>query len=77
MTLLAEVAAVSRRVSATRSRIAKVREIAECLRSLEPAEIEPAEIETTEIKGYRPDKRPDEADTIDTVRSLFNAQIHV
>jgi DNA ligase-1 len=28
------------------------------------------------VKGYRPDKRAEEADTIDTVRSLFNAQIH-
>jgi DNA ligase-1 len=28
------------------------------------------------VKGYRPDKRPGEADTIDTVRGLFNAQIH-
>jgi DNA ligase-1 len=28
------------------------------------------------VKGYRPDKRPAEADTIDTVRSLFDAQIH-
>lgn len=28
------------------------------------------------VKGYRPDKRPDEADTIDTVRTLYNAQIH-
>ena len=28
------------------------------------------------VKGYRPDKRPDEADTIDTVRQLYKAQIH-
>jgi DNA ligase-1 len=28
------------------------------------------------VKGYRPDKRADEADTIDTVRGLYNAQIH-
>ena len=28
------------------------------------------------VKGYRPDKRPDEADTIDSVRALYNAQIH-
>jgi DNA ligase-1 len=28
------------------------------------------------VRGYRPDKRPDEADTIDTVRSLYAAQIH-
>jgi DNA ligase-1 len=28
------------------------------------------------VKGYRPDKRPDEADTIDTVRKLFRAQVH-
>ncbi|MGZ8228888.1 MAG: ATP-dependent DNA ligase [Burkholderiales bacterium] len=28
------------------------------------------------VKGYRPDKRPDEADTIETVRKLFRAQIH-
>ena len=26
------------------------------------------------LKGYRPDKRPDEADTIDTVRRIFEAQ---
>jgi DNA ligase-1 len=25
------------------------------------------------VKGYRPDKRPDEADTIDTVRKIFAA----
>jgi DNA ligase-1 len=28
------------------------------------------------VKGYRPDKRPEEADTIDTVRKLYTAQIH-
>ncbi|MGZ8155581.1 MAG: ATP dependent DNA ligase [Burkholderiales bacterium] len=28
------------------------------------------------VKGYRPDKRSDEADTIETVRKLFRAQIH-
>jgi DNA ligase-1 len=28
------------------------------------------------VKGYRPDKRPDEADTIDTVRSMYAAQMH-
>jgi DNA ligase-1 len=28
------------------------------------------------VKGYRPDKRPEEADTIDTVRRLFSSQIH-
>jgi DNA ligase-1 len=28
------------------------------------------------VKGYRPDKRADEADTIETVRKLYNAQIH-
>ncbi|MBS0445773.1 MAG: ATP-dependent DNA ligase [Proteobacteria bacterium] len=27
------------------------------------------------VKGYRPDKRADEADTIDTVRSLYDAQL--
>ncbi|MEW6703780.1 MAG: ATP-dependent DNA ligase [Pseudomonadota bacterium] len=27
------------------------------------------------VKGYRPDKRPDEADTIDTVRGLYAAQL--
>ena len=37
--LLGEIAAVSARVAATRSRLAKVREIAACLRQLEPAEI--------------------------------------
>src|SRR5687767_15955040 len=26
------------------------------------------------VKGYRPDKRPEEADTIDTVRRMFEAQ---
>jgi DNA ligase-1 len=28
------------------------------------------------VKGYRPDKRPEETDTIDTVRKLYAAQIH-
>jgi DNA ligase-1 len=28
------------------------------------------------VKGYRPDKRPDEADTIDTVSKLYRAQVH-
>ena len=28
------------------------------------------------VKGYRPDKRPDEADTIDTVRRMYAAQVH-
>ena len=28
------------------------------------------------VKGYRPDKRPHEADTIETVRNLFSAQVH-
>jgi DNA ligase-1 len=28
------------------------------------------------VKGYRPDKRPDEADTIETVRKLYAAQVH-
>jgi DNA ligase-1 len=28
------------------------------------------------VKGYRPDKRPDEADTIDEVRKLYSAQVH-
>ena len=28
------------------------------------------------VKGYRPDKRPDEADTIETVRKLYSAQVH-
>ncbi len=28
------------------------------------------------VKGYRPDKRADEADTIDTVRALYGAQVH-
>jgi DNA ligase-1 len=28
------------------------------------------------VKGYRPDKRADEADTIDTVRKLYSAQVH-
>jgi DNA ligase-1 len=27
------------------------------------------------VKGYRPDKRPDEADTIDTVRQLYEASV--
>ena len=26
------------------------------------------------VKGYRPDKRPEEADTIDTVRAIFERQ---
>lgn len=28
------------------------------------------------VKGYRPDKRADEADTIDTVRKLYSSQVH-
>jgi DNA ligase-1 len=28
------------------------------------------------VKGYRPDKRPEEADTIETVRSMYAAQVH-
>jgi DNA ligase-1 len=28
------------------------------------------------VKGYRPDKRPGQADTIDTVRRIYSAQIH-
>jgi DNA ligase 1 len=28
------------------------------------------------VKGYRPDKRPEEADTIDTVRQMYAAQVH-
>ncbi len=28
------------------------------------------------VKGYRPDKRPEEADTIVTVRELYSAQVH-
>ena len=28
------------------------------------------------VKAYRPDKRPEEADTIDTVRKIYTAQIH-
>jgi len=28
------------------------------------------------VKGYRPDKRPDEADTIETVRKLYASQVH-
>jgi DNA ligase-1 len=28
------------------------------------------------VKGYRPDKRPEEADTIDAVRRIYSAQIH-
>jgi DNA ligase-1 len=28
------------------------------------------------VKAYRPDKRPEEADTIETVRTLYNAQVH-
>jgi len=28
------------------------------------------------VKGYRPDKRPEDADTIDTVRQMYSAQIH-
>ncbi|HZN27034.1 MAG TPA: ATP-dependent DNA ligase [Burkholderiales bacterium] len=28
------------------------------------------------VKAYRPDKRPDEADTIDTVRQLYASQVH-
>jgi DNA ligase 1 len=39
MTLLAHLVEVSRRVGATSARLAKVRELAECLRQLEPAEI--------------------------------------
>src|SRR5688572_8374532 len=39
MTLLADVAAVSRRVAETSSRLAKVRELADCLRRLAPDEV--------------------------------------
>jgi DNA ligase-1 len=28
------------------------------------------------VKGYRPDKRPEEADTIEAVRKIYNAQVH-
>lgn len=28
------------------------------------------------VKGYRPDKRPEEADTLEAVRTLYEAQIH-
>jgi DNA ligase 1 len=28
------------------------------------------------VKGYRPDKRAEEADTIDTVRRLYASQVH-
>ena len=28
------------------------------------------------VKAYRPDKRPEDADTIETVRRIYNAQIH-
>jgi DNA ligase-1 len=28
------------------------------------------------VKAYRPDKRPEDADTIDTVRKLYGAQVH-
>jgi hypothetical protein len=28
------------------------------------------------VKAYRPDKRADEADTIDAVRKIYNAQVH-
>ena len=28
------------------------------------------------VKGFRPDKRPAEADTIDTVRRIYSAQVH-
>ncbi|HYH42649.1 MAG TPA: ATP-dependent DNA ligase [Burkholderiales bacterium] len=28
------------------------------------------------VKAYRPDKRPEEADTIDTVRGIYAAQVH-
>jgi DNA ligase-1 len=27
------------------------------------------------VKGYRPDKRPDEADTIDTVRAIYERSL--
>ena len=27
------------------------------------------------VKGYRPDKRADEADTIEAVRAVFDAQV--
>jgi DNA ligase-1 len=27
------------------------------------------------VKGYRPDKRPEEADTIDTVRQIYRESI--
>src|SRR5882762_6003522 len=40
MTLLANLVDASRRVSETRARLAKVRELAACLRSLDPDELE-------------------------------------
>jgi DNA ligase-1 len=27
------------------------------------------------VKGYRPDKRPDEADTLDTVRAIYEQSL--
>ncbi|MEO8441573.1 MAG: ATP-dependent DNA ligase, partial [Betaproteobacteria bacterium] len=39
MTLFSSIAAVSGRVARTASRLAKVRELAECLRALEAAEV--------------------------------------
>jgi DNA ligase-1 len=27
------------------------------------------------VKGYRPDKRPEEADTIDTVRAIYQQSV--
>jgi DNA ligase-1 len=27
------------------------------------------------VKGYRPDKRPDEADTVDTVRAIYEQSL--
>ena len=39
MTLLADIAAVSQRVAGTSSRLAKIRELADCLRLVTPDEI--------------------------------------
>src|SRR5262245_1526754 len=41
MTLLARLVEASERIAATPARLAKVRELAECLRALSPEEIEP------------------------------------
>ena len=62
MTLLAEVVRTSTQVAGTSSRLAKTRLIAELA------------LRFARLKAYRPDKRAEEADTIETVRRIYGDQ---